>query len=197
MGYAGGTTENPTYRNIGDHSEAVEISFDPEEISYEELLDIFWRSHNPTSRSYSRQYMSLILYHDGEQRIAAKRSLERREKELGQSVFTEIVPLDTFTEAEAYHQKYNLQNNRSLLRELKRYYSDFSDIVDSTAAARINGYLGRYGTPEELMDEIEEFGLSEEGEEELLRIAGPPEPGRISLFFRNILDACGIGTGTN
>ncbi len=197
MGYAGGTTDNPTYRSIGDHSEAVEISFNPDEISYEELLDLFWGSHNPTSRPYSRQYMSLILYHDREQRIAAESSLKRTEKALGQSVFTEIVPLDTFTEAEGYHQKYNLQNTRLFLGELERYYSDFSDIVDSTAAARINGYLGRYGSPEELMDEIEEFGLSEEAEEELIRRVGPPEPGRISLFFRNILDACGIGTGTD
>ena len=197
MGYAGGTTESPTYRSIGDHSEAVEISFDPEEISYEELLDIFWRSHNPMSRPYSRQYMSLILYHDGDQRIAAERSLDQTEKELGGSIFTEIVPVGTFTEAEAYHQKYNLQNSRLFLDELKRYYPDFSDIVDSTAAARINGYLARYGTIEELEREIEEYGLSEDAESELIRRVGPPEPGRISRFFRSILGACGIETGAN
>lgn len=175
----------------------MEISFDPEEISYEELLDIFWRSHSSTSRPYSRQYMSLILYHDRDQRIAAERSLKRAEKELGQSVFTEIVPADNFTEAEAYHQKYNLQNSRLFIEELEKYYSDFSDIVDSTAAARINGYLARYGTLEELENEIEEFGLSEDAETELLRRVGPPEPGRISRFFRSILGACGIETGTN
>ena len=173
----------------------MEISYNPEEITYEELLEIFWRSHNPTSRPYSRQYMSLILYHDRDQRVAAQRSLGEMEKELGGSIFTEIVPVGTFTEAEAYHQKYNLQNSRLFLDELGRYYSDFSDIVDSTAAARINGYLGRYGTMEELEGEIEDFGLTDEAERELIRRVGPPEPGRISRFFRSILGACGIDTG--
>jgi peptide-methionine (S)-S-oxide reductase len=141
--------------------------------------------------------MSIILYHDRDQRTAAERSLDRIEEKRGGQVFTEIVPLDVFTEAEGYHQKYNLQNSKLFLDELERYYSDLDGIVDSTAAARINGYLGRYGTIEELQREIEDFGLSEEAERELLRRVGPPEPGRISRFFRSILGACGIEVGSN
>ena len=74
VGYAGGTKENPTYTSLGDHSEAIRIDYDPTRISYAELLEIFWQSHNCTSRAYSRQYMSIILYHDEEQRKLAEES---------------------------------------------------------------------------------------------------------------------------
>src|SRR6056297_3828024 len=61
VGYAGGSTEGPTYKMIGDHTETIEIDYDPAVISYRELLEIFFDSHNPYSQSYSRQYASLIL----------------------------------------------------------------------------------------------------------------------------------------
>lgn len=169
VGYAGGTTENPTYRSIGDHTESIEIVYDPSVISYEELLDLFWESHNPAARPYSRQYMSLILYRNDEQKRAAEKSLEEREKIIGKEIRTQIVPLDIFYQAEDYHQKYNLKGNSVILEDLRRYYPDPQGITDSTAAARINGYLGRYGSKKELEREIESFGLTEEGEKALLR----------------------------
>jgi len=58
VGYAGGSTSSPTYRNIGDHTETIQIDYNPKEISHEELLDVFWRSHSPEVKSWSRQYMS-------------------------------------------------------------------------------------------------------------------------------------------
>jgi peptide-methionine (S)-S-oxide reductase len=66
--------ENPTYHSLGDHSETIQIEYDPEQISYEELLDIFWSAHNPTARPWSRQYASFVFYHDETQRELALRT---------------------------------------------------------------------------------------------------------------------------
>lgn len=170
VGYAGGTTLDPTYRAIGDHTESVEIRYDPNIISYEELLEIFWSAHNPTARPFSEQYRALLFYLNEEQRIAAEKSFKQQQAGAGDmEIYTRLVPLNRFYEAENYHQKYALKNNPELFGELKRYYSDEQKLTGSTAAARINGYLSGYGTKEELQSEIESFGLTDTGEEKLLR----------------------------
>jgi methionine-S-sulfoxide reductase len=90
VGYAGGTTENPTYHNLGGHSETIQIEYDPTRISYQELLDVFWAGHAPTQPAWSRQYASLIFYHDEEQRRLAQASKERYEAQCDCQVYTEI-----------------------------------------------------------------------------------------------------------
>ena len=169
VGYAGGTTANPTYHRIGDHSESVQIVFDPSVISYERLLELFWSAHEPTGPSYSRQYMSLILVRDDAQRRSAERSKREEERRRGGPVATEILSDWSFTPAEGYHQKYSLRSDALLLRELSAMYPWDEDLVGSTAAARINGYLGGYGTLEELDREIAGFGLSPEAAAHLRR----------------------------
>jgi methionine-S-sulfoxide reductase len=159
VGYAGGTTANPTYRSIGDHSETIQIDFDPNQISYEELLAVFWDSHSPTSRPWSQQYASIIFYHDEAQKQLALATLEEQEARYGGKIFTEIVPFSDFTLAEAYHQKYRLQQVPELARAFQTIYPDDIDFVNSTAAARVNGYAGGYGTSESLDAEIDGFGL--------------------------------------
>ncbi len=62
VGYAGGTKRNPTYYNLGDHTETIQIDYDPTYVSYRELLDIFWESHDPAARPWSRQYMAVVFY---------------------------------------------------------------------------------------------------------------------------------------
>ena len=145
MGYTGGTRANPTYHALGDHSEAVEVDFDPSVVSYADLLEIFWKSHNPGSSSWSRQYKAAIFYHDDEQKRLALESRKAREAGIGK-VYTEVLPATTFYRAEDYHQKYYLRQRPDLLRELKEMYPTDKDWVDSTAAARINGYLGGNGS---------------------------------------------------
>ena len=172
VGYAGGTKASPTYRDMGDHSESIRIAFDPQKISYEELLDDFWKSHSPTARPLSAQYMSIIFYHDEEQRRLAEQSKRRQEAALGEPIHTAIVPATDFTAAEDYHQKYYLRNNRLLNEELKATYPDAEALADSTAAARINGYLGGYGNRESLQEILPDLGLSEEARRELLKRAG-------------------------
>lgn len=105
VGYAGGTTKNPNYHNLGDHTETVEISFDPGVISFEELVRHFWKQHNPTVKEVT-QYKSVIFYHNKEQKKAAEKSREEMQKNLSREIVTEIRKAGTFYEAEEYHQKY-------------------------------------------------------------------------------------------
>jgi peptide-methionine (S)-S-oxide reductase len=169
VGYAGGTTENPTYHRIGDHSESIQIVYDPAVVSYEELLDIFWEAHNPTTPSFSRQYRSAIFPADDRQRRAAENSKRREAARRGRPIATDIESRWTFTPAEAYHQKYSLRADALLLGALKALYPREEEFVGSTAVARVNGYLGGNGTLEELNGEIDSFGLSPEAREHLLR----------------------------
>ena len=170
VGYAGGTTENPTYYSLGDHTETVQIEYDPTQVSYEELLDLFWESHNPTSQPYSRQYMSIIFHHNEEQRRLAMESRDREAVRRGAEIFTEIVPASEFTLAEGYHQKYRLQQQPEIMDEFRAIYSH-GGWVDSTAAARVNGYLGGYGSLERLQTDMTSLGLSPEAGELLLIVA--------------------------
>jgi peptide-methionine (S)-S-oxide reductase len=117
VGYTGGTTPNPTYQQVcGDrtgHAEAVEVTFDPSRVSYEQLLDAFWAMHDPTTPNrqgpdVGSQYRSAIFYHSAEQKAAAeasKAALERSGR-YGRPIVTEIVPAATFWRAEDYHQQY-------------------------------------------------------------------------------------------
>jgi methionine-S-sulfoxide reductase len=172
VGYAGGTQENPTYHRLGDHTETLQIDYDPERISYGKLLELFWSEHDPTSRSWSTQYKAVVFYHDEDQKRLAEESRARLAAKLGRPIRTELLPFGRFYNAEAYHQKYYLRRNKRLLQDLQRYYPQDAELVNSTAAARVNGYLGRYGTAERLKGEIERFGLSEDARRELLEIQG-------------------------
>jgi peptide-methionine (S)-S-oxide reductase len=173
VGYAGGTTENPTYHRLGDHTESIQIDYDPAQISYEELLNEFWKGHSPTSQPLSRQYASFIFYHNETQKELAVASLAQEEAQRQKQIYTEIVPAGTFYRAEAYHQKYRLRNTRSLMEEFNAVYPNDKDFVDSTAAARVNGYLGRYGSCEQFRTEMDDLILSSKGLEQLERITCP------------------------
>lgn len=175
VGYAGGTKVDPTYHDLGDHSEAVQIDYDPTQISYEELLDVFWNSHSPTVRPFSRQYAAIIFYHDEEQRRLAEASLEREAARHGVPIFTQLVPSSEFYLAESYHQKYRLQQEPDLLQEFRAIYPDDEDFVNSTAAARVNGYLSGHGTLAALETEIDGLGLSPAAREKLLDLVGERE----------------------
>lgn len=171
VGYAGGTANDPTYHKLGDHSETVQIEYDPTQISYEELLEVFWASHNPTTQPWSRQYMSIIFYHNEEQKIAALASKHREETRLGQAIFTKVMPFLEFYLAEDYHQKYYLQQKPDLFNEFAVLYPEISQLIRSTAVARVNGYIGGYGSFESLQKKINSFGLSPIGNEKLLQIS--------------------------
>ncbi len=170
MGYAGGTKKDPTYRSLGDHSESIEIDYDPSKTSYRDLLGVFWTGHDATSRGWSRQYASIIFVRNNEERRLAEASKADVERERGRRVYTEIVAYSGFTPAEDYHQKHSLRQFPAFAEELARLYPSFDDFVASTAVARVNGYLGGEGSPDALRKEVDGLGLSAARKEELLRI---------------------------
>jgi peptide-methionine (S)-S-oxide reductase len=118
-GYAGGALANPTYEQVcggrTGHAEVVQVEFDPAVISYEDVLDVFWSIHDPTTLDrqggdVGTQYRSAIFVHDEAQRAAAERSRAAVQEHWSQPVVTEITPLDRFWMAEDYHQDYFARN---------------------------------------------------------------------------------------
>jgi peptide-methionine (S)-S-oxide reductase len=172
VGYTGGTTADPTYHRLGDHTESIEVDYDPAVVGYEELLDLFWLSHTPRSPLHSRQYRSAIFYRTDEERIAAEASRERVAARVGQ-VFTDIEPFDRFYRAEDYHQKYSLRSRHSIMSEFRAMYPDDHAFVDSTAAARVNGWLGGCRDPSQIDRDLPRVGLSREAQAEVRRIVMP------------------------
>lgn len=168
VGYTGGTTPDPTYRNIGDHAESVQVEFDPESVRYEELLEVFWSSHNASRRSWSRQYMSAVFPVDDQQIREAKSVKDRLEGLQRTTLRTEILPATRFYPAEDYHQKYILQGDHLLNSEFRRMYPDFADFVDSAAAAKVNGYLYGCGSMNALKEQLSSLGLSRKAGEHLI-----------------------------
>ena len=177
VGYAGGSTDNPTYRSIGDHSETIQIDYDPSVISYRRLLDVFWNGHNCVAQALSRQYMSIIFYHNEQQRQLAAETAAQRQAELKTTVVTEINAFARFYPAEDYHQKYYLQRYPVIWGDLNAIYLDMADIIASTAAARINGYLGGNGTFKSLQAQLSSLGLSPAAVADLLEIGRAVLPG--------------------
>lgn len=117
VGFMGGTVDNPSYKRVckGDtgHAEVVEVLYDPEKVTYEELLKVFWDKHNPTTKNrqgpdIGSQYRSVIFYHNEEQKEAAEKSKTELEalKKYPKPVVTEITEASDFWEAEEYHQQY-------------------------------------------------------------------------------------------
>jgi peptide-methionine (S)-S-oxide reductase len=117
VGYTGGWLHNPTYKDVcthnTGHAEAVQVQFDPNEVAYEELLDVFWSIHDPTTKNrqgpdIGSQYRSMIAFHTPEQEALARKSIEelRKSGRFRKEIVTEIVAASTFYKAEEYHQKY-------------------------------------------------------------------------------------------
>jgi peptide-methionine (S)-S-oxide reductase len=124
VGYEGGRLENPSYEDVCSHrtghAEVVEVTYDPEQVSYEELLGVFWGKHDPTQLNrqgwdIGDQYRSVVFFHDDEQRVAAERSKSELDASgrYRKPIVTAIEPAQTFYPAEDYHQQYLEKRGRS------------------------------------------------------------------------------------
>lgn len=114
-GYSGGRMQNPTYRNHGDHTETVDVTFDPDVVSYETLLRIFWKSHDITDGrgvkpDFGRSYRPALFYRSAEQLATIERVKAELQKTVKKPIATEIVAFEKFWRAEAYHQDYEKRN---------------------------------------------------------------------------------------
>ena len=145
------------------------MDFVPLQITYQDLLKIFWESHDPDYPAL-RQYRSVIFYHDDSQKRLALDSKEREERDRRKKLYTGIVPFSGFYLAEDYHQKFRLRREPDIMEEFRAIYPREEDIVNSTAAARTNGYLAGYGTYQDLLQELSSLGLSEKAGNRLLQI---------------------------
>ena len=122
VGYEGGSLARPSYEDVCSHTtghaEVVEVTYDPERVSYEELLEIFWRKHDPTQLNrqgwdVGDQYRSVVFVHDEEQRAAAEASKAREQANWRRPIVTVIEPAQTFWPAEDYHQQYLEKRGRA------------------------------------------------------------------------------------
>ncbi|MGM0506104.1 MAG: peptide-methionine (S)-S-oxide reductase MsrA [Bacteroidota bacterium] len=144
-GYTGGDLENPTYQQVVSgrtgHAEVARVTFDPDEISFEEILEVFWHTHNPTTLNrqgadIGTQYRSAVFYHDDEQKRIAEESLERTDASdlWSDPIVTEITPLDKYYKAENYHQDYFNNNQNAgycqvvIAPKLKKLRDDFPQL---------------------------------------------------------------------
>ena len=121
-GFAGGVTESPSYEQVCSgttgHAEVIEVSYDPKKISYDQLLTLFWKAHDPTTLNaqgadHGTQYRSIILTTTPEQLAAAEASKQRLQKQLADPIVTEIKPLTVFYPADEHHQDYYLKNRNA------------------------------------------------------------------------------------
>jgi peptide methionine sulfoxide reductase MsrA len=152
VGYAGGSTVDPTYHDLADHTEVFQLDFDPSRLSYEALLDLIWRDRRG-GRSYGRhQYMEAVFSESTEQERIARAVVGDK---------APVIAGARFYLAEDYHQKYKLRHDSTLMRELAGYSP--RQLVDSTLAARLNGYVGGHGTRAMLDEDVDRFGLSAAG----------------------------------
>lgn len=145
-GYAGGHVKNPTYNQVTSgktgHAEVARITFNPDEISYEELLEVFWHTHNPTTLNrqgadVGTQYRSVIFFHNEEQKKIARESMEKTDKsELWEDpIVTEITPISNYSAAEDYHQNYFNNNSNAgycsvvIAPKIAKFKKDFPHLV--------------------------------------------------------------------
>ena len=112
----------------------------------------------------------MVFYHDEEQKRLALESRDAVAATIEGKIHTEVIPFTAFYLAEDYHQKYRLQQQRDFLREFKAMYPNMEDLVNSTAAARVNGYLDSYGNLQEIEAAVDGLGLSPEGARKLVDI---------------------------
>lgn len=146
----------------------VRVEFDPTVVSYKQLLDVFWASHDPEYNPYIRQYRNAIFTLTEKQRQEAELSLNEMKEVARNTVFTVVEPAGNFYASEDYHQKYLLRKATGIFQELQAIYPDSQLLIASTAATRINGYLGCNGKVEVLEKELPQFGLSQQMQELLV-----------------------------
>ena len=175
VGYAGGTSAAPTYQSIGDHSEAIEIDFDPEVIEYAELARMFFAWHNPCSSPWSTQYRSAAFPRNADQRRILEEAAKDVADSKGKAVKTAIEDFTSFTLAEDYHQKYRLRRIHTALEEFEAMFPTTDAFLGSVAVTKANAYVGGYATSEDLRSDdpakgkLGQLGLSELAQASILK----------------------------
>jgi len=154
VGYAGGTKRDPTYHALGDHTEAVQVEFDPDETAYADLLDVAFQTHSPRHQPRKTQYQHILFTGTAAQREALDDYLAA--EGLTADIETRIEPLGEFYVAEDYHQKHSLRAAPDLLDAFETAGYGDRELRESPAAATLNGLAGGNDLPES-----DDFGVLE------------------------------------
>jgi peptide-methionine (S)-S-oxide reductase len=173
VGYAGGTTSDPTYHDLGSHAEVVQISFDPDQIGYGDLLELYWQGHDPTRSSRGSQYRSILLCEDSAELDEARASAQRQEVKLGRKIQSELVVGKPFYPAEDYHQKWKLRQRRELFSDLAKSYANEAELLRSFAATKLNAFAGGHLSKSQLDELGDALHLSPTGLS-LVGLSRPP-----------------------
>ena len=148
VGYAGGTKPDPTYHALGDHTEAFQVDYDPERLSYADLLDVVFERHDPNRQARKKQYQNAVFPETEGRREAIETYLEADDRS-PDSIETRIERLDRFHPAEDYHQKYSLRSKPSLVGAFEEAGYDDEEIRESPTAAKLNAHAAGHEIPEE------------------------------------------------
>ncbi len=141
VGYAGGTIRDPTYHALGDHSEVIQVDYDLDELSFTDLLEVVFRSHDPNRQTRNTQYQNVVFAASAAQRSAIDSFLDGKGL-AADAIETRIEQLTRFYPAEDYHQKYSLRSKRAILDGFEEAGYDDEDIRESPAAAKLNAEAG-------------------------------------------------------
>ncbi|SFT12921.1 peptide-methionine (S)-S-oxide reductase [Paenibacillus sp. BC26] len=172
VGFAGGTTDNPKTRHTGDHTEMVEIEFDPAIVRLETILALFWNNHNPANiNNYrDRLYNSLVLYRDKAQLSVIQEVMKSR-GEQGKGVpATEYMPYTVFYPAEDRHQKYFLKRFPDAIAKLRTLFPTDDELTQATLAARLNGIAKGFANMDQIIQEIRTWPIGREEQEEIIHL---------------------------
>ncbi|UGB30969.1 MULTISPECIES: peptide-methionine (S)-S-oxide reductase [Bacillales] len=153
VGYAGGTEGQPTSRNTLDYTEALEILYDADVLSLDQILNQFFQQHNTMRPPRSIKYRSVLFYHNEEQQTNMLQKVEEM-KRLHDDCYTYVEFLDSFYEAEIRHQKYFLQRWKPIFKKWQELQEGKESLTDSTLAVRLNGLYKSCGSLEELKQEF-------------------------------------------
>lgn len=156
---------------MGDHTETAQLDYDPSIITYQELVQQFFSNHNPNRKPYrDREYISIILFYNEEQREIAEEEKKKQEKMAAMPIQTEISPYKGFTLAEDRQQKWHIKRNKTAMEELKRLYPSEEALLNSTLVARMNGLAKGYGSVRDVENEISRWNIDKVDQNRLLKI---------------------------
>ncbi|PSQ19680.1 peptide methionine sulfoxide reductase [Halobacteriales archaeon QS_8_69_26] len=139
VGYAGGTKRNPSYHALGDHTEVLQVDFDPDELTYRDVIDRVFRAHDPNRNARKPQYQNVVLAATDDQAATLESYLDDRGLDAG-SIATRVETLSRFYPAEDYHQKHGLRAESPILDAFRAAGYDDEDLRESPAAAKLNGH---------------------------------------------------------
>jgi peptide-methionine (S)-S-oxide reductase len=139
VGYAGGTASDPTYHDLGDHTESVQVEYVPDEVSFTDLLEVAFRSHTPTRQSRKTQYQNIVFIDSPAQQDALDSYLDEAGHDRT-AIETRIEPLEAFVCAEPYHQKHKVRSSPALLEPIEEAGYDDTTLRESPAVAKLNAY---------------------------------------------------------